>query len=418
MPNMPHAKRSTPLLKKSGRKRLLSGLSLTLLSLCLTLLALEGLVRLLPPPYEPTTGPIFSCDNRLGWVGKANLQETLATDSFSQELTFNGLGMHDTDHALEKPPGTFRILMLGDSFVQAIQVAETATAHQVLENILAESGPVEVISGGVVNWGTNQQLLYYRKQGRQFQPDVVLLMFYIGNDFLDNLPGNGLTIGGVNCYAPYFALCADQLQPTPLAYAPGLNHTQDCAALRRLVSDGLGRLYQHSRLYQHIEPFLLAQQPRPSFGQNYPSAFSALYLPSDEATLERAWTITLATIAQLQQEVTADGSRLAVAIISPEIAVRLATLSPAEREIFLRDNPTFAAAAVDLPNQRLAEFLTAQNISFIDLTGPLVEHLAADQTPLYLLGDGHWTVAGNRVAAEALAGWLRETYPELGLRQE
>jgi lysophospholipase L1-like esterase len=188
--------------------------------------------------------------------------------------------------------------------------------------------------------------------------------------------------------------------------------------MRRLVSDGLGRLYQHSRLYQHIEPFLLAQQPRPSFGQNYPSAFSALYLPSDEATLERAWTITLATIAQLQQEVTADGSRLAVAIISPEIAVRLATLSPAEREIFLRDNPTFAAAAVDLPNQRLAEFLTAQNISFIDLTGPLVERMAADQTPLYLLGDGHWTVAGNQVAAEALAGWLRATYPELGLRQE
>ncbi len=398
----------------SWRRRLWVGLVLAGFSVGVALLLLEGAARLLPPPYGPEQGPFYVCDEALGWTGKPNFQGVIEGLGFEQTVTFNRLGMHDTDHPRTKPANTTRILMLGDSFVQAVQVAEAESSHQILEDYLNEragtgANQFEVISGGVINWGTNQQTLFYRQQGRHFQPDVVLLMFYIGNDFLDNLPGNVLTIQGRNCYAPYFAMCDSDLIPAPLTYAPGVSRLEgNCGTVRRGVINALGRLYQHSRLYQHLEPLAVANRPRQVFGQAYPSAFSALYLPPEEAELAQAWQVTLATLTHLEQAVEADGSRLVVALISPDIAVQLGTLSPAEREIFLRDNPRFAEANVNRPAQRLADFLTGQGIPFLDLTPPLTAHLAANKVPLYLVGDGHWTVEGNRVAGEALGQWLVE----------
>ena len=399
----------------SRRKQIVIGVSLSLVSIGLVLFLLELGVRLLPPPYPADTGRLFACQPALGWTGRPNFAGEFQNDLFQQTLHFNSLGMHDTEHTVAKPPDTFRILMLGDSFVHAVQVDEAATAHQLLEDQLNRvelpaGDKVEVISAGVTNWGTNQQLIFYRDQGRQFSPDVVLLMAYLGNDLLDNLPGNVLTIDGVNCYAPYLAVCGDTLNPNPLAYAPGLNDSpHDCSAGKRGLVSAVGWLYQHSRLYQQIEPLIVAAKPRRQFGQAYDSPFSALYLPNDEIELEEAWQVTLATIAQLRDEVEANGSQFAVALISPEIVVRLATLSPAEQQIFLRDNPAFAEAQADRPNVRLAQFFNDQAIPFLDLTPPMVEHLRADGAPLYITGEWHWTVEGNRVAAEALAEWLQES---------
>jgi hypothetical protein len=402
----------SPQRKNASGKHIISSGIITIVSVCLTVFVLELGARLLPPPYDPAVGEFFACNSTLGWIGAPNFEGTIEDPSFHQELTFNSLGMHDTEHPLEKPPDVFRILLLGDSFVQAVQVNESETAHQVLEDYLNEQKQtgqptIEVLSSGVINWGTNQHLVYYREQGHLFQPDLVLLAFYLGNDFSDNLPGNVVTTGGFNCYAPYFAVCNGNLNPTPLAYAPGIGDLQDnCSPLWRTWVNSIGRLFQYSRLYQQIEPLIMATYPRQQFGQSLPSAFSALYFLTSEIELEQAWQVTLTTIAQLQQEVEADGTNFAVVLISPDIIVRLGALSQAEQEVFIKDNPLFADAQADKPNQRLAKFLDRHSIAYLDLQPPMTEHLSAHQTPLYILGEGHWTVEGNRVAAEIMGRWL------------
>jgi len=406
------AQRTTSISKIFSSKHILGKITLALFSTCLTLLILEIIARLLPLPYPVNTGAIFACAPSLGWTGAPNFHDIFEDTNFRQELIFNSQGMHDTEHALEKAPHTFRLLMLGDSFVQAVQVGEAETAHQVLEDNLnrqlAAQSQFEVISAGVVNWGTNQQLIYYREHGRQFQPDLVLLMFYIGNDFADNLPGNVLTIKGFNCYAPYSAVCDNKLTPSPLTYAPGFSRIQgNCSPYRRVLINSLGRLYQHSRLYQQIEPLLLANRPREVFGQKYPLAYTALYLPNTEVELEQAYQITQATLTQLRQEVEADGSQFAVALIPPWPVLQLILLSPDEQAAFLKANPQFVEADANRPNRRMAEFFNNQNTPFIDLTEPLVKYSAAHaRAPLYLIGEGHWTAEGNRTAADILAQWL------------
>ncbi len=404
-------------------KQVLVKFLLVLLSTCIALFIIEIAARFLPPPYnmdEENINPFYNemktlvCNNTLGWTGKPNYQGILEGSVFRQELKFNSLGMYDTEHLPEKAPNTFRILMLGDSMTQAVQVNEAETAHQVLEDNLnkqsnANSVYFEVLSGAVANWGTNQQLIYYREQGRSFQPDLVLLMFYFGNDLQDNLPGNVLTIEGFNCYTPYFAVCNGNLDATPLTYAPGINDRQNnCSPVWRLLVNTIGRLYQNSRLYQQLEPLIIRNRPRQLFGRDYPNPFMALYLPNDEVELEQAWPVSQATIVQLQQEVEANGAQFAVALVSPELVVELMLYSPAVQENFVENNPQFAGVQVDRPNQRLAKFLNQQNIPFIDLTIPMVEYQVANGTPLYLIGDGHWTVEGNRVSADILAHWLNQ----------
>ncbi|MDX1389950.1 MAG: hypothetical protein R3344_12215, partial [Acidobacteriota bacterium] len=55
---------------------------------------------------------------------------------FDQTVTINSAWMRDVEHPLRKPAGTFRILLLGDSFMEAKQVAHEASTPRLLEEAL------------------------------------------------------------------------------------------------------------------------------------------------------------------------------------------------------------------------------------------------------------------------------------------
>ena len=100
-------------------------------------IAILILVDLLLPHIfvpDPKDQEFYVPNNALGWMGTPYFEGELKDPEFRQQVKFNSLGMYDTEHTLEKPANTFRILILGDSFVQAIHVAESETSHQVLEN--------------------------------------------------------------------------------------------------------------------------------------------------------------------------------------------------------------------------------------------------------------------------------------------
>jgi hypothetical protein len=303
---------------------------------------------------------------------------------------------------------------VGDSFAQSLQVVEADTAHQQLENLLNErlgdpERSFEVVSGGVIGWGTGQELAYYREEGRTYQPDLVLLLFFMGNDVNDNLPGHALTIDGFNCFAPYFPRCGESLDPTPWSYIPGLDPAwQQCSSAQKGLAAGLGFFQRRSYLFARLEPLLLARHPRRTYGQQFGLPFAALYLPQESEEVRYGWQVTEGLIAQFQKEVQADGAEFGVALIGPREVVWLAQLSEAQRQVFYESAPAFREATIDRPNQKLLTFLESQNIPALDLQQPMVDYTAQTGTPLYLPIDRHWTVAGNRLAAEVILGWLVE----------
>jgi hypothetical protein len=100
----------------------------------------------------------------------------------------NARGMRaDRDYAYEKPPGTSRIVSLGDSFTIGYEVDVRNTFSSVLEEELRARGvSVEVLNAGVSGHGTAEELLYLRRELFRYQPDLVLVSFF-GNDLVDNV---------------------------------------------------------------------------------------------------------------------------------------------------------------------------------------------------------------------------------------
>jgi len=102
----------------------------------------------------------------------------------------NACGMRDHPRSIEKPPGTYRIALLGDSFTFGWGVEFEETFGQVLErelnSRLSELGSmysnVEVLNFGVPGYSTFQEVAKFIESGIDFAPDAVLVLF-IENDF-------------------------------------------------------------------------------------------------------------------------------------------------------------------------------------------------------------------------------------------
>lgn len=106
---------------------------------------------------------------------------------FDVPVKINSHGLRDREFAYEKPPGTYRILVLGDSQTFGFGVHAEESYPKVLERILRKEArqPVEVINTGVPGSGTAHQLFFLEHQGWKYQPDLVVVGYFF-NDITNN----------------------------------------------------------------------------------------------------------------------------------------------------------------------------------------------------------------------------------------
>ena len=102
------------------------------------------------------------------------------------DVKINSQGLRDYEYPLAKAPGTYRIMMLGDSTTFGWGLPLEDTAPKVLERQLneaeaAQERKFEVINAGVGNYDTVQEVTYYETRGRAFHPDMVILVYFIND---------------------------------------------------------------------------------------------------------------------------------------------------------------------------------------------------------------------------------------------
>lgn len=102
----------------------------------------------------------------------------------------NSLGYRDVEHRLDKPAGTLRIAVLGDSIAAGLRVERYAdTFPAVLQQELRVAGlPVEVLSFAVSGYTTRQEVETLRTHALAFDPDLVLLAYCLNDDGRDPSP--------------------------------------------------------------------------------------------------------------------------------------------------------------------------------------------------------------------------------------
>lgn len=185
---------------RRGRIWLLRGV-LVAVALTLSLVGIEVFLRTADPiglNYEREHQRYREQALRYAWsdlpparFGEIDLDGTLyrhlpnlRVDLGSYTLRTNSLGFRGPEIAREKPPGTFRIVVLGDSVSYGTGVDEEVTFLRRWETSLEQRHPgraFEVVNTGHPMYDTVQELALLRDEALALQPDLVLLV-YVVND--------------------------------------------------------------------------------------------------------------------------------------------------------------------------------------------------------------------------------------------
>jgi len=373
----------------------------------------------------------------------ANADTIVESSEFRTRVRTNALGFREPRLPGPKPPGTRRIVVVGDSFTQGYGVEEDEAYPRQLERLL---GDIEVINLGVPGSCPRDYAANLEEVGRAYEPDLVLVGV-MANDVNDVLY---LRERGARLLPSLLHLEQDRLADArppwkrlpsrlwPDLYAlasrairgpgggsasaargPEYGRPRPPSRLPperwKEVLDALAARYDNvddvERRLATLPPERLARirtvltAGRESGEQEHAmSELMALLEPRHYIDLlqlppayDEAWKETTRLLARIATTARQSGAETMVAYIPAAQEVTRARLERLARQGFEVDYGSLTHAVLI---DRLEKFGAETGIPVVDLRGPLRAH--ADEL-LYFPRDSHWTPRAHRLAAEAIA---------------
>ena len=375
------------------------------LGLVLPLLVLEVAIRLFGPflPGNYDTGSMIRRHPILGHFHPAGTHTWVKTPQFTIRMDFNPMGLRDPRQTYAKPAGTFRVLALGDSYVEGAQVQADQTMAAQLEAMLTQAAgrPVEVINGGVFGYGTTQEYLLLDEEGVKYQPDLVLLFFCHCNDIANNnyrleLKNSDLKLA----LKPYFDLREDDDElrlippPQPSSRTSIRERLRDYSLLYHVIETGV--VYK-LELQNPLEPFNgVGGLEDPTRGK---------YDAKPTGEWARSWRITDAVIEKVRDRAAQAGAPVAI--------VQIPEWRKMDREYWDKDDTKRLVASKrggpEAPIALMNGIAARLGVPTLDLYQTFRPKVEADGMFRYHVeGDYHWSVDGNLLAAQTVAAFLTE----------
>ena len=397
------------------KDQLLANLALATVSVCLSLIIAELALRSVIPldsrqPFEfRIPHPI------LGWALQPNTTYLFEIPEGIVSVTYNSEGWRDLEHDVEKPDRVFRILVLGDSFMEANSVKLDDTFHRHVEELARAAGNnVEVINMGVAGYGTLQEYLVFQDIGHLYNPDLVLVGFFDGNDVINNsleLASILTEEGQVTNARPFlelneptrWTLTPVDFEGAQRSYAKNKasleakrNKLTEKLVLLRLLTAGIARIpvpeFLKSQESQ-LEPVDKSRQELALMGVNY---------CVEPAEYTRAWDATKRIFARFKEEVEAYGGKLVVFTVPALEEVSLEYMKAVTADVAYPDKLCLEEAP---GHTRLSRMLTELDIEQISLLPDFRRVMREDGINLYQ-SDLHWNPAGHALAAERVVSEL------------
>lgn len=362
------------------------------------LLMIEAILQLIALAYPSYDVLYLQPDRVLGWKEVPNLHWTWAghnwyASDFSVEVHTNALGFRDLARPVGKPPGVRRVALLGDSFIEAVQVPLQRTAGQLLERALNAPAaqrvdrPVkwQVLNFGISNFGVGQYLLTWDRYAADYRPDYVAIFvakFHMARTIKQFEDGAFLANASTRLWVrPTFRVEDDRLIGEPARdfdrFVKAQEHliATEFSGGRSRRKQGVLTAHYAGELKDGLRDFMLASYRRI---RHIPAQASV-----DSAADARLLDVNLRIIAELGRKVTNAGGTLIVLDASR----------------YFGDSATISAALQGLCRQH--------DLGYI----PLYDYLMranADGIRTRWAGDGHFNEAGNELLAEAVFQWMTE----------
>lgn len=354
----------------------------------------EGLLVLCGISYPLLYQPDWYCATRL----KSHLNVRYIEEGQAW-VQSNAAGFRDIDHEFAKPDGTYRIAVVGDSFCEALSVDLNQTFWKILEQDLNAHGHrVEVLNFGISGFGTAQAVQALEHHVQQYDPDLVILAMFLGNDIGDNsrkiIPGQ---------VKPYYDLIDGQLVlDTSFRSAPEFLAAQSRSTqLKAALINSSRTLQLINKVYSNLR------------NRNRPVANTGigldpeLYAPPVSEAWKDAWQVTESLLRLFHDKCIGYGAECLVVTLSNPIQVHpLAEV----RAQFVAEHQL---QGLFYPDDRLGKFFVRHKISFLQLSKHFRSDIEAADSPIYFhgfenteLGTGHWNAAGHARAAQLISEYI------------
>lgn len=374
-----------------------SNLVLSAAGLIASLLLCELILRLLGVTY-----PVFVWTDPTRGVAHVPGAKTVKKYNGRPWVEINSDGLRGPEVSLERSPGTIRIALLGDSFIEAFEVPFEKTVGEVLARHLSASlgSSVEVLNFGHGGYGTTQELLTLQHDVWKYSPDLILLAMTLGNDISDNY--RPLKQAD---YVPYHVF-RDTTLEVDSSFLQSTGYRSRALWTRKLLP-----LVQHSRLVQlgnrvrHLRRRGEHQRRNVTVGSGLEVGLNdAVNLPPSTLEWREAWRVTESVLRLMREESRMHKTPFAVVTVTRGVQV---TPLRAERDKFLKQ---LGATDLYYPETRLAAFGTREGIPVLNLAPAMAKQAEERQVFFHAdhdsLGVGHWNEEGHQAAAELIASWI------------
>lgn len=358
----------------------------------LGLLVLEAAVRIVEPKKvlrEYFEQPHLVFHHRF----VPNASGSHKTLEFNVSYSINAIGLREREISRNKPEGTKRVLLLGDSFTEGngVEAKDAFPARvQALVDAAGLSTRWEVLNAGEGSYSPLLEYLLLKKQLIDLQPDLVILNLDL-SDVFDDIQYTKLVT--VDASGEPVAVPAEPERK------PGPWYVEATYGLKDFVKE-------HARLYNFIRrrvaPLLMARPD--ASGDVRVDKYAMIrdnYDPKDGSD----WSLTFGYIKRIRDLLADRGVPLWLTVYPYAHQV-----SPREwhgGRVFwsFEQNRVYTTA----PQKQVEEFGRSSGIPVINMTEDFLER-SKKEFPLYFAYDGHFLPAGHAVAAEAI---FRELLPFL-----
>jgi hypothetical protein len=361
---------------------------------------LQGLAQLNALPMESTAG-LTAPYGRVYQAGEG-----------AANATTNRYGWYYPDFRLQE--GSRRVILSGDTFVQALQIPMEAHMGLALERQLnGDAGAsAEVLAQGQLGYGSTMFMnaIMYPYIWEQFQPSEIVVLFHLANDFqlADNAadPRPRYTVGADGRAV---VLDADFAYWHTLAHEVIKGH-DPVNPIRTVFSHALSLQLVLERLgfsgAPRFAPFSTGSSAEQPFG---PAGHLFAAAPGDEAA--QSYALAAALLRDFTGEMRARG-----------VTVRLVTIPFFPEAAFAADDSagwsaTFGQYDLLAPERVLEAAAREAGVPFLAM-GSHMQAAGADVRTLYFDGgQGHLTEAGHAYFAQAIFDCFYSASAELDSAQ-
>ena len=288
------------------------------------------------------------------------------------------------------------LLGLGDSFAFGWGVELEESLFFLVEERLKRVRATRFVKAGVPGTGPSDQWKLLPALWERYRPSIVVLVFFVGNDFTD------VQMGG----SSQFEVRDGYLRRRPRPDQP-----------YSWIKDVSWRLARYSRLLQWLRAAqwnrarseLDSVAPANSVPRGWDTwlrEFTQVHLQSYPERTERAVHLTLDYLGRLADFCRARSTAFALVAVPRSFQVYPGELVELKSALQLTDGEL----DLDRPQRILREWAQQREVLLLDLLPWFRRSVGVEPNKrLFYYPDAHLNPAGHRVAAEALYSFLAET---------